>query len=172
MKMIRIIALLALVFATGALQSQPKDKSNRPSPPRTAQERINGSEVTIDYSSPAVKNRTVWGDLVPYGKVWRTGANEATTISFQDSVTIGGTAVAPGKYALFTIPDEKEWTVIINSVWDQWGSYNYDMSKDVVRFKAKPKKTKDIHERLAFTFRDGNEVVMNWEYLELAFELE
>ena len=172
MRKLKLLSVLILLFSWGIAGAQPEDKSNRPSPPRTSETSMNGNAIVIDYSSPAVKNRAIWGDLVPYGKVWRTGANEATTISFQDSVTIGDQRVSPGKYALFTIPNEKEWTIILNAVWDQWGSYNYDESKDVIRFTAKSNKTKEIAERFEIEVNKIGEVVIRWEYLEVEFPIE
>ncbi len=172
MRKLKLLSVLVLLFSWGVAEAQPEDKSNRPSPPRTSETSMNGNAIVIDYSSPAVKNRDIWGDLVPYGKIWRTGANEATTISFTDSVTIGDLRVAPGKYSLFTIPNEKEWTIILNSVWDQWGSYNYDESKDLIRFTAKSKSVKEIAERFAIEVNKIGEVVIKWEYLEVEFEIE
>lgn len=172
MRTLKLLSAFLLMLTYVSVQAQPEDKSNRPSPPRTAETSVNGNKIVIDYSSPAVKNRSIWGDLVPYGKVWRTGANEATTISFQDTVTIEKQQVPPGKYALFTIPGEKEWTIIFNSVWDQWGAYNYDQSKDVVRFTVKPKNSKELAERFAIDVNKIGEVMIRWEYLEVGFTME
>lgn len=173
MKTLKRIGLLFLVLTWGAnAQAQSEDKADRPSPPRTATAMVNSGEVTVDYSSPAVKGRTVWGDLVPYGKIWRAGANEATTITFQNDVTIDGNAVPAGKYAIFVIPSEKEWTVIINSVWDQWGSYNYDKSKDAATFMVKASKTKEMTERLEFDVNTSGTVTMMWEHKQFSFKVE
>jgi hypothetical protein len=96
------------------------------------------TDVTIDYSRPGVKGRAVWGTLVPYGKVWRTGANEATQISFSDDVTINGKPLPKGTYSLHTIPGPTEWTLIFNKVAKQWGSFNYKESEDALRVTATP----------------------------------
>ncbi len=132
---IKIIAsaLLSLFLVAGA-QAQKKEK--RESPPATTEANIGETKVKIDYSQPSVKGREVFGKLVPFGKVWRTGANEATTIEFSKDVMIQGKKLAAGKYSLFTIPGEKEWTIIFNSVSNQWGSYRYKEDKDVLRVKA------------------------------------
>jgi hypothetical protein len=111
-----------------------------------------------------VKGRTIWGDLVPYGKVWRTGANEATTIETNKDIMIQGQKLPAGKYALFTIPGETEWTWIFNSVWDQWGAYKYDGSKDVLRITTKPQKSPVFHEQLRFDITN-EKISLAWENL-------
>lgn len=171
MKRIQTISLLflALVFAGTSLRAQ--DKADRPSPPKTAEATLKSGEVTIDYSSPAVKGRAIWGDLVPYGKIWRTGANEATTIMLDNDMEVGGKLIPAGKYALFTIPGKDEWMVILNSEWDQWGAYNYDESKDVHRFTVKPSTTDENHERLMFDISDDGNVTMMWENKVISFEI-
>ncbi len=163
--LILLISLLSLNLAA-------QDKGDRPSPPKTATAAVNGTEVTIDYSSPAVKERTIWGDLVPYGKTWRTGANEATTLTVSKDVTVDGKPLKAGKYSLFTIPGEKEWTFIINNVWDQWGDYNYDKSKDVMRFTAKPYDIKEAYERLVFEISDAGRVDVKWDKLGVGFTIK
>jgi len=153
-------------------QGFSQDKAERPSPPKTASAEVDGAEVTIDYSSPGVKDRTIMGDLVPYGKVWRTGANEATTLTLGKGYMMNGSEVPAGKYGLFTIPGEKEWTIIINSVWDQWGAYNYDSSKDVLRFNVPAKKTKEKVERMNFEISPKGKVSMMWENTMVSFMID
>ena len=135
-------------------------------------QRVGLTDITIDYSRPGVKDRQIWGELVPWGEMWRTGANEATTISFSSPVEIGGTSVPAGTYALFTIPGESEWTVVLNSDAEQWGTYNYDQSKDVLRFKVKPQ-TAPFTEWMLFTFRDLAEdaavVTLDWKETRISF---
>jgi len=162
------IAMLFFLVLTGV---KAQDKANRPSPPKTASAQLPGGEVVIDYSSPAVKERVIWGELVPYDKIWRTGANEATTLMMDTDAKIGGKLIPAGKYAIFTIPGKDEWTVIINSQWDQWGAYNYDKSKDVHRFKVKPRMVEDSEERLNFEIRPDGMVILSWEKLRLEFEI-
>ena len=170
MKTLKISFLLFMSLITLNLVAQ--DKTDRPSPPKSESETVNGTELTIDYSSPAVKDRTVWGDLVPYGKTWRTGANEATTLTVSKDVKIDGKSVKAGKYGLFTIPGEKEWTFIINSVWDQWGDYNYDASKDVTRFTAKPYRLDEKEERLKFEISADGKVELEWDQVGVSFMIE
>src|SRR5690554_6161681 len=163
---------LILIVSMLCINLQAQEKSDRPSPPKTASATVNGTDVTIDYSSPAVKGRTVWGDLVPYGTTWRTGANEATTLTISDDVEIDGQVLKAGKYSLFTIPGEKEWTFIINSVWDQWGDYNYEVSKDVMRFKAEPYKLDKAQERLIFEISNSGKVEVKWDNLGVGFNIK
>ncbi len=172
MKTIKLVSLLAFTLILSATTLQAQDKADRPSPPMTASATVSGSDITIDYSSPAVKGRKVWGDLVPYDKVWRTGANEATTFTTENAVTINGEKLPAGKYALFTIPGESEWTVILNSEWDQWGAYNYDESKDVMRFTVKPEKMKKSQERLDFSISEKGKVSMAWDHTQIAFNVK
>lgn len=102
------------------------------------EQRVGLTDVSVEYSRPSVKDRTIFGDLVPFGQVWRTGANAATKVTFSTDVTFGGTPVPAGTYALFTIPGEKEWTVMLSKVVGQWGSYAYDQKDDAARVKIKP----------------------------------
>lgn len=172
MKTIHSFGLLALFLIAFNAVGFAQDKSDRPSPPKTAQAMVRGTMVTIDYSAPEVKGRTLWGSLVPYGKVWRTGANEATTISVDKDVLIAGNQLKAGKYALFTVPGENEWEVIINSVWDQWGAYNYDPAADVMRFKTKPMAAEKPAERLLFTIDEGGLIAMTWGDLKISFTVQ
>jgi hypothetical protein len=132
----KIILLIALFISTTTIaQDKPA------SPKDTVTSKIGNASVEVVYSKPSAKGRKVMGDLVPFGEVWRTGANEATTISFDKGVTIEGQKLAAGKYSLFTIPGENEWTIIINSDPKQWGAYKYKKEKDVLRVTVKPTKT-------------------------------
>jgi len=162
-----ILAITILLFWTSSYAQD--DKANRPSPPAQVSEKVGDVTITIDYSQPGVKGRVIWGELVPYGKVWRTGANEATTFEVSNDVTVEGESLPAGKYALFTIPEEKEWTIIFNSVPDQWGAFNYDASKDVLKVKVKPQKSSSTMERLTFIIDSNGKVAMVWEDLEVDF---
>ena len=141
-----------------------------PSPLKKISETVNGVKVDLQYGSPGVKGRTIWGELVPYGEVWRTGANEATWISFDKDVMIEGNKVPAGKYGLFTIPNTDEWTVILNKTWDQWGAYDYSADDDLVRFSVSPQMLETPEERMAFALAD-NQVKFMWEKLAFAFEV-
>lgn len=158
------IAAFSLVTSASNAQS---DKAGRPSPPVELKQTLQGANVTINYSAPSVKGRTIWGDLVPYGKVWRTGANEATTFETDKDIMIQDQKLPAGKYALFTIPGETEWTWIFNSAWDQWGAYKYDESKDVLRVKSMAKSSPVFHEQLKFDIAKER-VSLNWGNLEVS----
>ena len=122
--------------ATAPAQPQQQDKSKRPSPPGTANCTINGKKVTIEYSRPSLKGRKLGTDLAPYGKVWRTGANEATTLTTAIALDIGGAKVPAGTYTLYTLPSEGTWKLIINKQTGQWGT-EYHQEQDLARVDMK-----------------------------------
>lgn len=143
------------------------------SPRVTAENTVKGVKITIDYSSPQVKERIIWGGLVPYDKVWRTGANSATTIEVGEDVKIGKNKIPKGKYALFTIPQKGDtWVVIINKEADQWGAYNYKETEDLFRFDVQVKRTVDLNESLKFEIDDDGTVAFAWEYKSFSFKIE
>ena len=143
------------------------DKSTRPSPPATATGKFGDATVTINYSSPAVKGRKIWGELVPYDKAWRAGANEATVFETDHDVEIEGKKLPAGKYSLFATPGEKEWTFTFNSQTGQWGikrtgEANRDPSKDVLTVMVKPKKSASMQEHLNYKVTSPG-FVLSWE---------
>jgi len=163
------IVLVALLFlGTGAtinaqkfagLQKSPTDISYAKTDRKAA------PDIKVIYSRPQKKNRTMLGDKVPYGKVWRTGADEATEIKLFKDVKLGDGAVKAGTYSLFTIPGEKEWTVILSSDLDVWGAYTYDESKDVARIKVPASKGDEL-EAFSIAFKKvdkGYHMVLGWE---------
>lgn len=163
--------LIYMALLAGLIVACAQDKSKRPSPPATATGTINGVNVTVEYSRPSVKGRKIMGGLVPYGEVWRTGANEATTISFDKNVKIEGQALPAGKYTLFTIPGEQEWSIIFNKKLGQWGAYDYEKNKDqnALVVKVKPVAT-DFTEM--FTIDVGAEAVtLKWENTAVSFKI-
>lgn len=169
------LILLALLLASSSLTlSAQGDKATRPSPPATAEKKLADFRLAINYSQPSVKGRTIWGMLVPYGKVWRTGANEATTFEVNKDVLIEGQKLPKGKYSLFTIPGEGEWELIFNSDVNQWGAYNYDKAKNVLDgIKIKPNTTDDFTERMTFAIDKKSDeeavVTLKWEKLAVNF---
>ena len=128
--------------------------------------------ITINYYSPAVRGRVIWGGLVPFENVWVTGAHRATNIDFNQEVVIEGVTIAPGKYGLFTIPGKEEWTIIINKHWNQHLADDYDQKHDIVRVKVKPEVEEVNQERLRFVVESENtntgEIVMYWEKVEVS----
>lgn len=146
--MFAVAAVLACVSAAFA-QVLP-----RTNPPATVTQRIGVTDVEVAYNRPAVRNRQVFGALVPFGQVWRTGSDEATTIRFSTAVTVNGAAVPEGTYELFTIPCEAAWTVIVHRHQKQWGSYSYDAANDVVRVASSPVTLAAPVERFTIAFDD------------------
>lgn len=147
----------------------------RVSPKASVSQVIGVTEVKITYSRPGVKNRTIWGGLVPYDKVWRTGANEATTFTTSTDVKVEGQPLAAGTYALFTIPGKTEWTIIFNKTAAQFGAFEYKQDQDVLRIKVKPD-TASPQEWMGFAFQnlslDSADVVLRWEKLQVKFGIQ
>jgi hypothetical protein len=143
--------------------------------PAIAQTQVNSNLVTIEYHSPAVKGRVIWGGLVTYGQVWVTGAHRATSIEFKEGVKIAGRKVAAGKYALFTIPSEGEWTFILNKNWKQHLADEYNQSEDVLRMPIQPMPA-NHQERLMYTIDQTGErrfnIEMRWEKVEIKVPVE
>lgn len=159
--------LLALTTTITASIGQEKPLS----PLATVEGKIGAANVKIVYCQPSARGRHMLGGKEPYGKVWRTGANEATSIEFDKAVKIEGKDLPAGKYALFTIPDEKEWTIIINKNPNQMGAYNYKESEDVLRVKVVPAKTPSFVE--TFNIALGkDEVQLKWENTAVAFKVK
>jgi hypothetical protein len=162
----RFPVLLTLI-AFFALPALAQLELPRVSPKASVTQTVGLTDVTINYSRPSVRGRTIFGDLVPWGEVWRTGANEATTIEFADDVTINGAKLAKGLYSIHTIPGESEWAVIFNSEATQWGSYSYDAARDALRVAVKPRASDHPHEMLTFVFpsvtADSAELVIAWD---------
>jgi Protein of unknown function (DUF2911) len=135
--------------------------------------KIGNIVVTINYYSPAVRGRVIWGGLVPMDQVWVTGAHKATTVEFEGPVKIGGVELPAGKYGLFTIPSKTEWTIIINKNWDQHLADEYDQKDDLLRIKVKPETEETHQERLRYAIesKSGNkgEIVIYWENIHISF---
>jgi hypothetical protein len=151
--MIRKLFFAAIICtAFSALEAQQL-KTPAPSPTQTVQQDFGISSMQLIYSRPGMRGRKVFGDLVPYGKVWRTGANAATRIKFNDDVSIGGQPLKAGEYALFTVPRENEWEVIINKGSANWGT-EYKQEDDLVRVKVRPMKLNDAVETFTMQFEN------------------
>ncbi|WP_417609816.1 DUF2911 domain-containing protein [Owenweeksia hongkongensis] len=157
---LKLLALSILAAFTFNSNAQHGDKQKRQSPPATMEHKVGDASITINYSQPSVKGREIFGELVPFGKVWRTGANEATTFTTDKDITIGGQKLAAGTYALLTIPGKDEWTVILNTEAKQWGAYKYDEEKDAVRFTVKPV-SHDMTEAMTFSAKK-NTIYLDW----------
>ena len=159
----RIFFAAALLFAASV--NAQNLVTPQPSPTQQVKQEFGLSSIELSYSRPAMKNRKVFGDLVPYGKVWRTGANGATTLTFGDEVTIGGTKIPAGKYGLLTIPDANEWTVIITKQTDVTSPAAYKQDQDVVSVKVKPETMPFSIESFTIMFNDVKPSSVNLELL-------
>ena len=171
-----VLALFAM-FLTSVVSAQTEDKSKRASPPATATGQVmGGATITIDYSSPAVKGRKIWGGLVPYDQVWRAGANEATLFETDKDIKVEGKELPAGKYSLYAIPGEEQWVIIFNSKTGQWGvkndeSTSEDPSSDVLRVTVKPVKSAEFNERMKFVV-DSKGFALEWENLSVPVSVE
>jgi len=172
-----IFGLLSAHAAAPVSPAEAQDSPRFPqlSPWASARQTIGTTLISIDYHRPAVRGRAIWGALVPYGQVWRAGANEATTIRFSDAVKVDGQPVKAGTYALFMIPDRDQWTVILNRRAKQWGAYEYDPRQDLIRFEVKSKPAPHA-EWLTYALDPASEstayVQVNWEKVKVSFLVE
>src|SRR5207245_2777772 len=194
--------LLACTAQFASAQQAPQIRLPRPSQKASVMQTIGVTDLTITYSRPGVKGRTIFSEapasmasrakgeatldnqnervkgepIVPYGHVWRAGANEATTFVVTDDVTINGQKLPAGSYSLHTIPNKDEWTIVFNGTANQWGSFNYDPAKDTLRVKAKPKWMTDSQEWLEYSIPvvtpNSATVVIRWEKVAVPFTVE
>ena len=169
MKKIMLLALPAMLI-TSITWAQ------KASPATEASGKVNGANITIKYSAPSVRSRTIWGGLVPYDKVWRAGANEATIFETDKDIQVDGKALHAGKYSLYAIPGQKEWTIIFNSATGQWGvtrggETTEDPAKDVLRVKAKPVKVAAMQEKLSYDIMPKG-FALRWENLEVPVSIK
>lgn len=171
MKKLMMLAMITSLLTASQSSCAQGDKSKRASPLATASARLtNDATVTINYGQPSIKGRTIGKDIAPFGKVWRTGANEATTFETTKDVTINGNKLPAGKYSLYTIPGEDEWTVIFNKNADQWGT-RYDEQADLFRFAVKPKKG-EFMEQMNFYVEENGVVRLMWGTTIVDFKVE
>ena len=190
-----VLCCAGVAFAQAVVTPRPSQKAS-------VMQRIGATDVTITYSRPGVKGRQIWGDppagwaatakgeatldnqnerpkdvpIVPYGHVWRTGANEATTFVVTDDVLINGQKLAAGSYSLHTIPNKDEWTIVFNGTANQWGSFDYDPAKDTLRVKVKPQWLNESEEWLTYSFDpvgdDSAQVNIRWEKINVPFTIK
>ena len=196
----RSFVLLSVSFLFASSVALGQVVTPRPSQKASVMQTIGVTDVTITYSRPGVKGRKIWGDptaeqvstkgeatldnqnvrpkdaaIVPWGHVWRTGANEATTFVVTDDVLINGQKLAAGSYSLHTIPNKDEWTIVFNGTANQWGSFNYDPAKDTLRVKTKPQWLNDSQEWLEYSFDpvtdNSAQVNIRWEKINVTFTI-
>ena len=197
------ITIFAVLFVMSlAASASAQVVLPRPSQKASVMQRIGATDITITYSRPGVKGRKIWGDplpgqeatvkgeatldnqnvrpkdavIVPYGHVWRTGADDATMFVVSDDVLINGQKLPAGTYSLHTIPTKDEWTIVFNGTANQWGSFNYDAAKDTLRVKAKPAWVNENEEWLSFSFDpvsdDSAQVNIRWEKVSVPFTVK
>jgi hypothetical protein len=176
----KMAAVAALLFFVGILasaqMSMDQDKSKRPSPPASAQCKFSdGKTVKMDYSSPRAKGRKIYGGLVPYGQVWRTGANDATTFVADTGLNVGGKDVAAGGYTIFTVPEQDKWTLVISKKTGEWGTDYPGEKEDLSRVPMKVSKTGSPVENFTISFDEkGSSCTMNldWESTRASVDIE
>ena len=170
MKKIALFFLSILVLS--AISFAQDFRTPRPSPDAMVSQYVGVTKITLDYSSPGVKDRKIWGELVPFGEVWRTGANEATTITFSDAVSINGNELASGTYGIHSIPNTDEWEIIFSKDTQVDGSSTFDPKKEILRIKVKPEEH-NFMERMTFLFTNATDnsvsVDLIWEKLKISF---
>jgi hypothetical protein len=146
------------------------------SPTAKISQKVGLTDVTIDYSRPSTKGRKIFGELVPFGEVWRTGANAATTITISTEAKFEGNSVPAGTYAIYSIPGREKWSIIISKNTKLWGAVGYNAEDDVVRFSIKPSKVKEHHETMEISFEDmtdtGTFIAIKWENTKVRFKLD
>jgi hypothetical protein len=174
---LRLPLLLAATLLVAAPALAQRDSSlPRLSPNASASLTLGVTDIEVTYGAPSARGRTIFGDLVPYGQVWRVGANEATSIRFSTDVTVEGQPVAAGTYGLFMVPGDGEWTIVLNRTPQQWGAYEYDETQDALRVAVSPQEA-PYRETMAIGFdnlslgngQDAVDVVMHWADLRVAF---
>jgi tetratricopeptide (TPR) repeat protein len=173
-----LLVVLALVTIAATLPATAQNIQDLPrrSPHTTITQRVGITDITIDYHRPSVNDREIWGGLVPYGAVWRAGANDNTTITFSDAVRIEGEDLAAGTYGLHMLPTEEAWTVIFSNNSTSWGSFSYDEAEDALRVDVTPVESSGFEEQLRFGFdgvtNDAAKVTLHWERLSVPFAVE
>jgi hypothetical protein len=164
----RQILFLSLIMVSAAFMECSSQ------PPKSPRVKAEGKDVEVAYGQPSKRGREIFGQLEPYGKVWRTGANEATEITFKKDVVFGGQPVKAGTYTLYTIPNQAEWTVILNPELKQWGAYGYDKikAKDLPHVKVPAQKVDSPIEKLTIRFDDQNSLIIEWDQTRVAVPIQ
>ena len=153
------------------VQARQQIKEQRTSPLTYVRGKVSDATVSVQYGAPSVKGRRIWGDLVPYGEVWRMGANEATWIELDKGLRLAGKVLPAGKYGLLCIPGPSVWTLILNREWDQWGAYYYSESADVVRIEI-PVMAEEVFSEVMYFGVEGGQLRFGWAGLAWAVPME
>lgn len=173
---LNLLHLLLILFSLGHLKAQQEDfEVPTTNSQATVKQRIAATDIEVRYNRPSAKGRMIFGGLVPYGEVWRTGSDASTKISFSTSVSVNGQALQAGTYELFTIPEKEEWTIIFQENQSQWGSYRYDTRNDALRVRTKPRKLSAQVETFSIGFdkvtSDAAILQLSWEKTMVSFEV-
>lgn len=163
--------LLCTLFSLQVQAQKDTPVEQRESLPDSVIGKVGSTRILIDYSRPSVKGRKIWGDLVPYDKLWRTGANESTVFEISKDLKIEGQVLPAGKYSLFTIPGQTQWTFVFNTDWDEWGTNGYKEKNDKLKVTVKPLKAPQFTEKLTF-YIQNNRVFLRWENMEVGFKVK
>jgi len=170
-----LLLLIAILTISFAVNNPAQDKKPRLSPKAGVSQIVGTTEIKISYGRPGVKGRKIWGDLVPYNKVWRAGADEATKLTFANDVKIEGKKIPAGSYSFFVIPSNGEWILIFNKVADQWGAFEYNENQDFMRFKVTPQKN-GYQEWLSYSFSGMSTgmayIDLSWENIKISLKVE
>ncbi|MGY6743644.1 MAG: DUF2911 domain-containing protein [Cecembia sp.] len=171
----KLLMPIILLFMISLVQAQ-QIQMPQASPAAQISQKVGLTDVSVEYSRPSMKGRKIFGELVPFGQVWRTGANAATLLTFSTDVKIEGNDLPAGTYALYSIPGKDLWTIIISSNTKLWGAVGYDQSDDVMRFMVKPGKTGQRYETMEINFVDmtdtGASLAIKWENTRVKFRIE
>lgn len=172
---ISLVVLAVLCINELGFAQERANKEARVSPNASVSQTIGTTEVIITYGRPAINNRIIFGDLVPFDEIWRTGANEATTITFSDDVTVEGEKLEAGTYGLFTVPGEDTWTIVFNDNPTQWGAFDYNSDEDVLRVEVKPEEAPPM-EQMMFYFEEVTDesgtIVLHWDDVKVPFTVK
>ncbi len=158
-----LLTALALILGSTLMSHAQESLEPKASPMYMTRASVGDAQLSIVYSRPHMKNRTIFGELVPYGEVWRLGANEAVLVTLTADLNFAGTVIPAGSYNLFAIPGEEEWTFIFSSQTNQWGAYRYDESKDVARITVPVSESEAVYEPFTITATgEGSEYTINF----------
>ena len=173
MKQLFSIGFFGLLLFTVVACKAQEDKSKRPSPPALVTQKVGDATISIDYSQPSVKGRTIGKDLEPKaGEVWRTGANEATVFEVDKDVMVEGKPLPKGKYALFTLINGVDWTIIFNKTWKQWGAFDYKQADDALRVTVKAGTANPFAEKMTFAIHKNGTVTLLWGDIKVEFAVK
>jgi hypothetical protein len=168
MKLLRKnLLFLVVLFSTAFINAQEKPKS----PPEKATGTINAAKIEINYGSPSVRGREIWGELVPFGEIWRAGANQATTFETDKDISIEGSKLPAGKYSFFVIPNKTECVIIFNKEPKQWGTSKYKEKEDQLRITVKQKNVDSSTEKLVYSI-NTNDIALSWANWIIGFDVK